>query len=95
MTEQNKQSDTPAPAQHVVVTPLEWTAGDWEFTAQTPFGHYVARESRDQWIMTGLAGGVHNSIEAFQRAANADFEERVRACLNPSPQPKMVGGADE
>lgn len=73
----------------VAVKPLEWKIGDWEYTAETPFGKYVMRENRDRWIMTGLMGGTFDSIDVAQSTAQADYESRIRSAL-AHPDTKVI-----
>lgn len=76
----------------VRVSPLVWTAKGY---AQTPFGKYlVVREDwsgqEDFWFVC-FAGkpygqcGEHSSEEAAKAAAQADYEARILAAIEPAP----------
>ena len=74
------------------VKPLVWTAKGY---AQTPFGKYlVVREDwsgeEDFWFIC-FAGkpygkcGEHATLEAAKAAAQADYEARILAAIEPAP----------
>lgn len=76
----------------VQVKPLVWTSKGY---AQTPFGKYlVAREDwsgqEDFWFVC-VAGkpygkcGEHSSAKAAKAAAQADYEARILAAIEPAP----------
>jgi hypothetical protein len=74
---------------------LEWVEV-WEGyeDAKTPFGHYVVRPSIDnkEFRMVNLRKitQTYSTLSEAKAAAQADFEQRVRECLDLKTQQKQA-----
>lgn len=80
------------PAVTVGVKPLVWTRprkldeGGAAYDAHTTCGQYIATDTG--WFLVGRSGWlVATSLETAKAAAQADYEARILAALEPQPAP--------
>lgn len=83
----------PAPMAGVKVKPLEWDDTCGSSTGSTSIGDYDVDEIEDGlWGMWGAYDGyssnpisTHDTVEEAKAAAQADYERRILAAIEPAP----------
>lgn len=86
----------------VAVKPLEWEENKnareklcKQWIAETPFGSIWIEHKKKFWISSDGVGQwriYHETLEHAKAAAQADYEARIRAALQPS-EPDGIGDA--
>ncbi len=75
---------TALPAQGVRVEPLVWHDSYGVFRAETPFGDFKVAGKILHHLGSSAPQSVHGSTEEAQAAAQADYERRILAALEPA-----------
>ena len=78
-----RRADLPAP---VRVKPLVWEGPAWKKLAQTPWGRYAVSKAIGAWYWSWNGDMTPAQDEAAAKAAaQADYEARILAELEPKP----------
>ena len=75
----------------VKVKPLEWRDSYGVLRAETPFGDYKIAGKVLHHLGNPAPQSFHDSIEAAQAAAQADYERRILSALEPAPDARQEG----
>ncbi|QRG06148.1 hypothetical protein EZH22_24695 [Xanthobacter dioxanivorans] len=95
-------TQAPQPGGAVKVKALEWVKCHAGYSAEVPFGEYGCDLDQDEevalypWICSSPEDilGHCETLDEAKAAAQADYERRILAALEPTPAPSFAKGAE-